>query len=105
MAAKAIDFLRTGIQNEQNDTELVQPSLGTPKKKVVSPLPKQHYEIPNHIRQRLSYLFGDRDDLVHAWLNAPHPELGERSPGSFVKEGRLDVIDSLIEAAESGYLG
>jgi hypothetical protein len=105
MATKSKDLLDARPETRRRSRKSKQSARTKPKEKVAITQPKSMYDLPTPIYLRLSYLFGNNDGLVMAWLDAPHAELGGRSPGSFLKEGKLQVIDSLIEAAESGYLG
>lgn len=49
----------------------------------------------------LSRLFRDQSD-VRLWLNSPHPDLGNASPMSFIKDGRAFVVRDMLQAAMEG---
>ena len=40
--------------------------------------------------------------LVRVWLKAPHPALGNAKPLDYLAEGRLDLVESLVYAIETG---
>ena len=40
--------------------------------------------------------------FVRVWLKAPHPDLGGRTPLSYLKEGRAEVVETLVHMLETG---
>lgn len=46
-------------------------------------------------------LDGDMN-LVRVWLKAPHPALGDAKPLDYLAEGKLDLVEGLVHAIESG---
>jgi hypothetical protein len=40
--------------------------------------------------------------LVRVWLKAPHPALGGAKPLEYLEDGRLDLIEGLVHAIETG---
>jgi FixJ family two-component response regulator len=67
------------------DSAAVQPSLATIKRILVI----------------LSEMLGKRETVL-AWLNSPHPDLGNRTPISVVLEGHASAVASLLENALAG---
>ncbi|MCL1465019.1 MbcA/ParS/Xre antitoxin family protein [Argonema galeatum] len=51
---------------------------------------------------RLQDLLDGSIEYVQIWLNAPHPDLAGRTPMSYLKEGKIEVVESLIWAMETG---
>lgn len=49
----------------------------------------------------LSRLLGSREN-VRAWMNSPHPDLGNHTPLSFVLEGKATAVVDMLEAALAG---
>ena len=43
--------------------------------------------------------------LVRVWLKAPHPALGNAKPLDYLTEGRLDLVEGLVHAIETGQPG
>jgi len=41
-------------------------------------------------------------EYVRIWLRAPHPDLGGRTPMSYLVEGKPEVVEALIYAFASG---
>ena len=56
------------------------------------------------VQQLRDLLDGDINH-VRIWLKAPHPDLGGRTPLSYLEQGRLDVVTGLIHALETGQPG
>jgi CheY-like chemotaxis protein len=67
------------------DSAAVQPSLATIKRILVI----------------LSEMLGKRETVL-AWLNSPHPDLGNRTPISVVLKGHASAVVSLLENALAG---
>jgi len=44
-------------------------------------------------------------EYVRIWLRAPHPDLGGRTPLSYLLAGKPEAVEALIAAAESGQPG
>ena len=40
--------------------------------------------------------------LVRVWLKAPHPALGGAKPLEYLEEGRLELVEGLVHAIETG---
>lgn len=51
---------------------------------------------------RLRRMLDGDMSLVRIWLRTPHPDLGGRTPISYLKEGNLDVVDILVGDGETG---
>jgi hypothetical protein len=49
----------------------------------------------------LSGLVGDKRS-TRAWLNAPHPELGKRTPLAVILEGHAPIVADMVEGATMG---
>jgi uncharacterized protein (DUF2384 family) len=43
-------------------------------------------------------------EQARIWLNAPHPDLGARSPISLIKERKTDMIVTLLRNAMAGQM-
>jgi hypothetical protein len=54
---------------------------------------------------RLRELLDGSMEYVRVWLRAPHPDLGGRTPMSYLLEGRPDAVEALVQAIEAGQLG
>ena len=46
----------------------------------------------------LSRVFGE-PAIVRAWLNAPHPDLGQRTPLAVILEGHAQIVEGMLENA------
>ena len=44
---------------------------------------------------------GSRGNVL-IWLKAPHPDLGGRTPMSYIEEGQIEVVSALVWAIETG---
>jgi hypothetical protein len=51
----------------------------------------------------LKRVLGTREQ-ARVWLNAPHPDLGARSPISLIKDRKTDIIVSLLQNALAGQM-
>jgi hypothetical protein len=49
----------------------------------------------------LSRVFGE-PAIVRAWLNAPHPDLGQRTPLSVILEGHATIVAAMLQDAIEG---
>ena len=54
---------------------------------------------------RLLYLFGGSMESVNLWLSSPHPWLGGSTPMSYLDEGNIQGVESLVGAIEHGIPG
>lgn len=54
---------------------------------------------------RLRELLDGNMEYVRIWLKAPHPDLGGRSPLSYLEAGQLDAVETLIHMIETGQPG
>lgn len=54
------------------------------------------------LTSRLRELLDGSIEYVRIWLRAPHPDLGGRTPLSYLVEGNPEVVESLIQAFETG---
>ena len=52
------------------------------------------------VRSLLEYMVGK--DNVETWLNAPCPDLGNRTPQAAIDEGKVDAVVALLEDAMNG---
>ncbi|MCL1474070.1 MbcA/ParS/Xre antitoxin family protein [Argonema antarcticum] len=55
--------------------------------------------------ERLLYLLGGSKEQVNLWLSSPHPWLGSRTPMSYLDEGKIEVVETLVGAIEQGIPG
>jgi hypothetical protein len=53
------------------------------------------------LMERLAELLGGSENAL-IWLNSPHPVLDNRTPESYVQEGKLEVLEYFIQAIETG---
>lgn len=44
-------------------------------------------------------------NYVRIWLRSPHPDLGGRTPLSYLVEGKPEVVEALVYAFETGQAG
>ena len=54
---------------------------------------------------RLRELLDGSIEYVRIWLRAPHPDLGGRTPLSYLVEGKPEVVEALVHAIEAGQPG
>jgi hypothetical protein len=57
------------------------------------------------LTSRLRELLDGSIEYARIWLRAPHPDLGGRTPLSYLVEGNPEVVESLIAAFETGQPG
>ena len=57
------------------------------------------------LTDRLLYLFGGSIESVNNWLSSPHPSLGGSTPMSYIEEGKIQGVESLVGAIEHGIPG
>lgn len=55
--------------------------------------------------KRLRELLDGDMGYVRIWLKAPHPDLGGETPLSYLKEGRTEVVATLVHMLETGQPG
>ncbi len=53
------------------------------------------------ILEILDQVFVNRSTAL-AWLNSPHPDLGQRVPLDMILEGYPDAVEDMLEAALTG---
>lgn len=53
------------------------------------------------LKEKLAYLLGGENN-AEIWLNSPHPMLGDRTPQSYVNEGKIEVLEDFIHAIATG---
>jgi uncharacterized protein (DUF2384 family) len=53
------------------------------------------------ILEILEQVFVNRSSAL-AWLNSPHPDLGQRAPLDVILEGYSDAVEDMLEAALTG---
>ena len=53
----------------------------------------------------LSPFLDDSLANVRIWLHAPHPELGDRTPLEFLRDGRLATVETLVAMIVAGQPG
>ena len=54
---------------------------------------------------RLRELLDGSIEYVRIWLRAPHPDLGGRTPLSYLIDGKPEVVEVLVRAIETGQPG
>ncbi|GAB4298630.1 MAG: hypothetical protein Fur0025_37150 [Oscillatoriaceae cyanobacterium] len=63
---------------------------------------QQRYQSTNQkLMERLAELLGGTEQAL-IWLKSPHPVLDNRTPESYVEEGKLEVLEYFIHAIETG---
>ena len=64
-----------------------------------------HALLPQLVLERfhrqVMFLYGD-EASARAWIQAPHPELYNRSPGQLIAAGRLESIYALLDRLRDG---
>lgn len=55
--------------------------------------------------EQLRQFMGGQMYYVNIWLDSPHPDLDNRTPQSFIDEGKLEVVESLAWAMEHCLFG
>lgn len=61
----------------------------------------KHNRQKPELMERLAELLGGSENAL-IWLNSPHPVLDNRTPKSYVQEGKLEVLEYFIHAIETG---
>jgi len=61
----------------------------------------KHNRQKPELMERLAELLGGSENAL-IWLNSPHPVLDNRTPESYVEEGKLEVLEYFIHAIETG---
>ena len=57
------------------------------------------------LTSRLRELLDGSIEYVRIWLRAPHPDLGGRTPLSYLVEGKPEALQALVRAIETGQPG
>lgn len=64
-----------------------------------------HALLPQMVLERfhrqVMFLYGE-EASAKAWVNAPHPQLGGRTPASYLLEGRLDPVYAILDQLRDG---
>lgn len=55
------------------------------------------------IIEKLHELLGNDTEEVAKWLNMPIIALDNKSPVYWISEGRMDIVENLLEEIESGF--
>ena len=101
------------------DAKRVAEYLGVPLKQVSAALGESYkalHKTPSKVAvqdklapvERVVSLLAERlrdRGRVRAWLNTPHPDLGERTALGVVLEGRASTVSDMLEAAAAGLPG
>ena len=62
---------------------------------------QRHQSTNQKLMERLAELLGGTEQAL-IWLKSPHPILDNRTPESYVEEGKLEVLEYFIHAIETG---
>lgn len=54
--------------------------------------------------QKLLDLFGGSTSYLRMWLNTPNPYLDDQIPLSYLKEDKLELLENMVDAMETGKL-
>lgn len=54
------------------------------------------------ILSKLKAMFNGSQEKVDEWLNTPHPDLDQKTPQSYLDQGKFSVVNNLIYATEAG---
>jgi hypothetical protein len=54
------------------------------------------------VMTKLKEMFDGSQEKIERWLNTPHPDLDQKTPQSFLDQGKTSVVDNLIYATEAG---
>lgn len=58
----------------------------------------QKYNRLNRIQNDFYKMFHSDRAIMREWFSDPNPALGDRSPASFVPEGRIEVLERVRDA-------
>jgi Phycobilisome protein/Protein of unknown function (DUF2384) len=58
-----------------------------------------------NLLERLSDLLDHSKKFVRLWLTSPHPDFGGKSPIFYLQQGKIEVVENLVEAIETGQIG
>jgi hypothetical protein len=58
-------------------------------------------EVPERFHRQVMFLYDD-EASARAWVNAPQPLLGNRSPRELIKAGELERVYALIDQLRDG---
>lgn len=70
------------------------------------------FHLPKYLQHKFEALlnnlkeeFDGSTELAQEWLVAPHPDFGGKTPLSLIQQGKLGVVEDLVEAIASGQPG
>lgn len=86
--AQALEYTARGIRNNPDSVRL-QPQL----------------ERLMRLVTRLRSLLEGSIEYTRIWLKSPHPDLGLRTPLSYILDGKIEVVETLVEMIETGQPG
>ncbi len=55
--------------------------------------------------ERLSGLLDRSKQYVRIWLTSPHPDFGGKTPIFYLQQNKIEVVENLVEAIETGQIG
>lgn len=55
--------------------------------------------------ERLSDLLDHSKQYVRLWLTSPHPDFGGKPPIFYLQQDKIEVVENLVEAIETGQIG
>jgi hypothetical protein len=58
-----------------------------------------------NLLERLSDLLDHSKQYVRIWLTSPHPDFGGKSPLFYLQQNKIEVVENLVEAIETGQIG
>ncbi len=102
----ALSYLQQALailrQIQSSQAEQLQEIIAAMERSRQIPDPQLLQDETAQLLARLQELLDGSMERVHLWLNAPHPDLGRRSPLSYLEEGNIQVVEALIWAMETG---
>jgi hypothetical protein len=58
-----------------------------------------------NLLERLSDLLDHSKKFVRLWLTSPHPDFGGKPPIFYLQQDKIEVVENLVEAIETGQIG
>ena len=58
-----------------------------------------------NLLERLSDLLDHSKQYVQLWLTSPHPDFGGKTPIFYLQQNKIEVVENLVEAIETGQIG
>jgi Phycobilisome protein/Protein of unknown function (DUF2384) len=58
-----------------------------------------------NLLERLGDLLDHSSQYVRLWLTSPHPDFGGKPPIFYLQQDKIEVVENLVEAIETGQIG